>query len=219
MDNLPIELIQEISHYLPLNYLITINKKFTLIYDEIYYYKYLQTKYPNKKLWLRSSYKELCKIERSQRPRLIYGSHHNYYLERPGIDHTIILSHLDNSFLILDFNGDIYWNYSDSVDDNGNLDESNNEFPIDSHVTEINTTRGNGYIYTYYIKEGNKYYITHPQNKCIIVIINKPYVSIEADDNYLFVDNYIFVELLDHSIHKFNTNLYTDNNDIVKIIF
>ena len=57
-EDLNNDILLEIISYLPINYLISINKKLLLLHNEEYYKKYLKDKYPNELLQI---HRNTCK--------------------------------------------------------------------------------------------------------------------------------------------------------------
>ena len=146
----PIEVWYNISLYLKPQSL-SLNKILSSLYNEFYYKKYLQNKYPELELWAPFGYKELYKKSLLQGKIQIRneflsetnGRNNNHFCEIEGIK----CSRYGFCELVLTFNGDLYYCSSIGINNIKSLK------CIDNHVIDI--------AYYGYIKENYVYYLNY----------------------------------------------------------
>jgi hypothetical protein len=104
----PKELFIIISHELPINYLLLVNKLLNSLYNDNWYKEYLENKYPTINLTVRTTYKDLCKKSLYE-GRIYYSQQYNTFIGKKYLNITGIKAlWLDRNHIILKFNGDLY---------------------------------------------------------------------------------------------------------------
>jgi hypothetical protein len=185
MDTLPNELLKLIALKIYPDNLLTVNKQLSSIYDEDYYCQYLTVTYPQKNLWKITTYKNL--FLRAKVPRIAKLVTQENYKK--------------NYCLILDFNGDLWWNSNKKI--------------IDTHVTDVwHCINRNGYFKTGYSKSGKngsieRYYVQKVPYEDTVVISN-------SDVDFWYGRS--IITLFDN-ITSHNIDQYKDENGYTGINF
>ena len=107
MDVLPIELVKLISYYLsPCK--LAVNNTYNNIYDEYWYQKYLEDRYPNYTLWKRSTYKDLCIKEYKSGIVNEWSILKLGYVALEYLSKNVDVRKNQIEMMVLRFNGDLY---------------------------------------------------------------------------------------------------------------